>query len=111
MRLPTSVSDFGSLMVPSEFLLVFCEVSEKVFRREFDDISMTRNNISHLVNQAIRNTKEYNDMNLCSERMKARVVSIFVSIHIHYTLKFKNRALHDISVKRKCKKVQKVGHK
>lgn len=107
----TSTSDFGSLMVPSEQFLAFCQVCEKVFRTEFDNANMTRNNISNLINSAIHNTKEYKDMNLCCQRVKARIVAIFVSVRIHYGLKFKNRDLQDLTIKRKCKKVLKVTHK
>lgn len=91
----TSMSEFDCLMSPSEYFLAFCEVCEKVFCTEFDDVKMARNSISHLINTAIHNTREYKDMNLCSERIKARIVAIFVSVRIHIELKFKNRKLQD----------------
>lgn len=97
-------------MVPSEYFLGFCEVCEQVFRTEFNDVNMTRDNISHLINTAIHNTQQYKDMNLCCNRVKVRIVAIFVSIHMHYGLKFKNREMYDLTVKRRCKKLQKVGH-
>lgn len=107
----TSASEFGSLMVPSDLFVAFCEVCENVFRVEFNDTKMTRNKISHLLNQALCNTQEYKNMKLCSERIRKKIVSLFVSIRIHYGLKYKNRELQDLTVKRKCRKVQKVSHK
>ena len=98
-------------MVPSECFLAFCAECEKLFRTEFDDIKMTRSNISHLLNQAMQDLDLYKEMHVCSERIKAKIVAIFVNVRIHYALKFKNRELQDVTLKRKCRKAQKVGHK
>ena len=107
----TTDGDFGSLMVPSNVFVEFCSMCETIFRREFYDKGMERKRISSLIRDAICQQKEYLELEVCSERVRERIVFTFVSMRIQYALKFKNREISDISVKRKNRKVQKVMHK
>ena len=72
---------------------------------------MTRNKISSVIKNACCKRSEYTELGVCSEGMRARIVAIFVSMRIQYALKFKNRELKDMSLKRKDRKAQKVMHK
>ena len=107
----TLKSDFGSLMVPSDHFLSFCKRCEEVFREEFSIANMSRNNIAFLINGAISNLVEYRKLKLCRDQVKSKIVGTFVSLRIHYALKFRNRNLMDLSKQRKNRKAQKVMHK
>ena len=107
----TKSSEFGSLKIPSDSFLEFCTVCEQVFRAEFNDMGMTRSRISYLIKDKISQQKEYEALKVCSDKIKIRILAVFVSMRIHYALKYKNRDLKDITVKRKDKKAKKVMHK
>ena len=101
--------DFGSLFLPSDAFLHFCNVCETVFREEFSDENMTRDNICYRINRAIHQQASYKELSLC-ETAKAKIVSTFVSVRVQYALKFKNRHLHRHTMKRQTRKLQKVTH-
>ena len=107
----TTQSDFGALKLPTTSFVHFCALCERIFRAEFDRQGMTRNKISSVIKNACCKRSEYTELGVCSEGMRARIVAIFVSMRIQYALKFKNRELKDMSLKRKDRKAQKVMHK
>ena len=102
---------FDTKFIPSEKFLDHCTHWENVFCKEFDVVfckdNMTRDNIGHLLDDVIRNLDAYKELRVCSNKMKSQIVAIFVNVHIQHALKFKNKQLMDLTLKRKCRKINK----
>lgn len=101
-----SKSDFGSRLVPSDGFLSFCEECEGVFRQEFCEEKMTRDNVCAQISQAMKVHTMYPRMALCRESMTMKIVNTFINMRVQYALKFRNRSRCATgSQRRKLKKV------
>ena len=65
----TSKSDFDALLIPSEKFLDFCTHCDNVFCKEFDNDNITRDNIGHLLKEAIHNLYAYKELRVFSEHI------------------------------------------
>ena len=66
----TTQSDFGSLFLPSDAFLHFCNVCETVFRKEFSDENMRLTSICYRINRAIHQQASYKELSVRLLRQK-----------------------------------------
>ena len=106
--------NFGFLQVPSSNLLTFITMCEK----EFNDIfwrNVHVKGIAAMISSAITKHPLYPTLAVCSEYVRHRLVTIFVSMRIHHELNITNKAKKisqssETTIRRPSRKTKKVTH-